>query len=172
MIWVFYSAMMVIVALSNYLVQFPLNDWLTLGAFSYPISFLVTEVTNNHFGPKKAREVVYCGFLLGLILSYAIAPLQITIASGLAFLISQLLDITIFSKVRNYPAWWAAPFSASFVASAIDTAIFFSIAFYGENVPLITWALGDFFVKVGIDLTMLLPFRLLMRPVRSQAQSL
>lgn len=156
--WILYGAMMLIVALSNYLVQFPLNDWLTLGAFSYPLSFLVTEVTNNRYGSEKARHVVLWGFLLGVYLSLGVAPLKIACASGITFLVSQLLDIAIFNRLRNQ-AWWVAPFVASLAASAIDTFLFFGIAFYGENVPLITWALGDFGVKVAVDLLMLGPFR-------------
>ena len=120
-----YLSMMVIVALSNYLVQFPINDWLTLGAFSYPVSFLVTELTNRFYGPKLARQVVYVGFLLGVILSGWVAPLQIAIASGSAFFVSQLLDIYVFNRLRQAP-WWQGPFYASLIASLIDTAIFSS----------------------------------------------
>lgn len=167
---VYYGAMMLIVALSNYLVQFPLNDWLTLGAFTYPLAFFVTEITNNHFGPKKARQVVYGGFLLGLYLSAGIAPLKIACASGIAFLISQLLDIAVFNKLRNQSAWWAAPFCASLLASLVDTYLFFSIAFFGENVPSLTWGIGDFSVKLAMDVLMLIPFRALMRPTPVQNQ--
>ncbi len=151
--------MIIVVASSNYLVQFPINDWLTWGALPYPISFLVTELTNRFYGPKKARRVVYAGFLLAVILSFWLAPPKIAFASGSAFLISQLLDISIFNRFRQGP-WWYAPFFASCLASIVDTAIFWNIAFYGENVPLLTWAIGDFLVKLLLDVVLLLPFRL------------
>jgi len=157
-----YLSMMVIVALSNYLVQFPINDWLTLGAFSYPVSFLVTELTNRFYGPKLARQVVYVGFLLGVILSGWVAPLQIAIASGSAFFVSQLLDIYVFNRLRQAP-WWQGPFYASLIASLIDTAIFWGIAFWGQDVPLFSWATGDFLIKFGMDIAMLTPFRLAIR---------
>jgi uncharacterized PurR-regulated membrane protein YhhQ (DUF165 family) len=155
-------AMIFVVLASNYLVMFPVNDWLTWGAFTYPISYLVTEVTNRLSGPQMARRIVYAGFLLGVFLSFWLATPKIAIASGLAFLVSQLLDIFIFNGVRNGP-WWYAPFIASFFASTIDTAIFWNIAFYGEKVPLLTWAIGDFIVKLFIDFAMLTPFRLMTR---------
>lgn len=151
--------MIAIVAISNYLVQFPLNDWLTLAAFTYPISFLITELTNRLYGPKIARKVVYSGFTIAVILSFYLSTPKIATASGLAFLTSQLLDIAIFNKVRR-TAWWYAPLIASFIASTIDSAIFWGVAFYGENLPILTWAIGDTLIKFLIDISMLLPFRL------------
>lgn len=93
--------MMIVVATSNYLVQFPINDWLTFGAFTYPISFVITELTNRLHGPKIARQVVYVGFILAVALSIWTSTPRIAAASGFAFLISQLLDIAIFTKLRN-----------------------------------------------------------------------
>lgn len=157
-----FVAMIAIVLASNYLVMFPINDWLTWGAFTYPISYLVTEVTNRLAGPKMARRIVYAGFCLGVLLSAWLATPKIALASGLAFLFSQLLDIYVFNTLRRGP-WWYAPFIASLLASAIDTAIFWNVAFFGESVPLLTWAIGDFAVKLAIDLAMLTPFRLMTR---------
>lgn len=154
-----YLLMISLVASSNILVQFPLNDWLTLAAFTYPITFLVTELTNRHYGPSQAKKVVYIGFLIATLLSWLLATPRIAIASGSAFLTAQLLDILVFNRLRNQ-AWWYAPLFASFLASGIDTLIFWNIAFWQEEVPLLTWALGDFAVKIAIDLVMLLPFRL------------
>lgn len=157
-----YLAMILVVALSNYLVQFPINDWLTWGAFPYPVSFLVTELTNRFYGPKRARQVVYAGFIMAAFLSLCIAPIKIVIASLAAFLVSQLLDIVVFNRLRQ-AAWWQAPFFASLLASIIDTSLFWTIAFWGEMVPLLTWALGDFFVKFTVDIIMLTPFRMAIR---------
>lgn len=155
----YFLSMTAIVAASNYLVQFPINDWLTWGAISYPASFLVTELTNRFHGPKIARKVVYVGFLLAAFLSAWLAPPKIALASALAFLVSQLLDISVFYRFRQ-ASWWQAPFFASFLASALDTAVFWSIAFWGEPVPVLTLAAGDFAVKILVDLLLLLPFRL------------
>lgn len=151
-------AMFFITAASNYLVEFPLNDWLTWGAFTYPITFLVTELTNRTYGPQVARKVVYIGFFFAVLLAFSCMNPRIALASSLAFLCGQLLDIAIFNHLRQ-GAWWLAPGVSSVVASFIDTAIFFTVAFIGEPLPWMTLAAGDFGVKILMDLVMLLPFR-------------
>jgi len=80
-------AMSLVILASNELVKHPINDWLTWGAFSYPLSFLVTDITNRLFNAQAAREVVYIGFALGVALSLLV-DLRIAIASGSAFLIA------------------------------------------------------------------------------------
>jgi queuosine precursor transporter len=147
-----------LVALSNVLVLFPINDWLTWGSFSYPATFLVTELTNRFHGPKAARRVVCVGFVLAVLLSIWAATPKIAFASGAAFLFSQLLDIAVFNRLRQ-KAWWYAPFFASFAASLVDATIFWNIAFWGEHVPLLTWAIGDTTIKLLVDVAMLTPFR-------------
>src|SRR5215218_6676985 len=135
------TAMTLVVLSSNILVQYPfqhlgLGDYLTWGAFTYPFSFLVTDLSNRRFGPKGARRVVYAGFVLAVILSVILATPRIAIASGAAFLLAQLLDIGIFSRLRNR-AWWLPPFVSSVISSALDTVIFFSIAFYCGAIPVL-----------------------------------
>lgn len=160
----FFLSMILIIAVSNYLVLFPINDWLTWGALPYPISFLITELTNRYYGPKVARRLVYSAFPFAILLSVWLATPKIAFASGVAFLISQLLDIGIFNRFR-YAPWWQAPFFASTSASMIDTGIFWSLAFWGEPLPMITWALGDFTVKCMVDAVMLTPFRFAIRKI-------
>jgi uncharacterized PurR-regulated membrane protein YhhQ (DUF165 family) len=187
------AAMVAAVALSNVLVQYPLNvtigrlnlaDLLTWGAFSYPISFLVTDLTNRTFGVAAARRVVYVGFAIGILLSIALASPRLAIASGTAFLLGQLLDVSVFDVLRNR-AWWKAPVISSIIGSAVDTLVFFTLAFapvfvlLGANdefalgsAPLlglfpadaprwISWALGDYFVKLLIAAFALVPYRVL-----------
>ena len=154
-------AMTVIVALSNYAVQFAINDWLTWGAFVYPVAFLVTDLTNRTLGPRAARLVIIAGFVLAVILSVWLATPRIALASGTAFLIAQLLDVAVFNRLRG-ASWWRAPLASSTFGSAVDTALFFSIAFAATGLPWMTWALGDFGVKMAMAGLMLIPFRLLM----------
>jgi len=152
--------MIAAVAASNYLVQFPINDWLTFGAFTYPFCFFVTELTNRFLGPRIARSVVYVGFFLGVALSWILSVPQIAAASGCAFLFSQLLDISIFNKFRQ-SSWWMAPFYASVMASFVDICLFWTLAFWGsEGLPVFYWACGDFLVKLSLDAFLLIPFRL------------
>ena len=159
------------VALSNFLVQFPINifgfkEILTYGAFSYPVTFLITDLSNRRFGKDIARKVVYLGFILGILLTVFFSTnfsdlisIRVAIGSGTAFLIAQLVDVQIFDKLRN-KIWFAAPFTSSLIGSIIDTFLFFFIAFYATGINRITLGLGDFAVKFLMALTMLIPFRI------------
>ena len=166
-IWIGIAAMAVVVTSANILVQYPINDWLTWGAFTYPISFLVTDLTNRALGPSAARRVVYVGFALAVILSLLLAPVRIALASGTAFLAAQLLDIYVFDRLRR-GSWWRAPLISSTAASALDTALFFALAFAGTAVPWVTLAIGDYGVKLALAAFMLIPFRALMGIIRAQ----
>lgn len=192
------AAMVVVVTASNILVQYPvqadlgpihLGDLLTWGAFTYPFAFLVTDLTNRHDGPNRARMVVVVGFVVALVLSVFLATPRIAIASASAFLIGQLLDISVFSRLRASRAWFLPPLAASLFGSLLDTAIFFTIAFapalgfvdglfgmkdgslgfgapwlgIGSEVPLwFSLATGDFLVKFLAALLLLAPYRMLM----------
>lgn len=162
------AAMTLIVALSNYWVQFPINDWLTWGALTFPVAFLVTDLTNRAHGPVKTRRVVYAGFAIAVVLSYLLVDARIALASGTAFLVGQLCDVFVFDRLRGR-TWWQAPLGSSAVASTIDTALFFSLAFAGTAVPWVTLAVGDLFVKFAVAACMLIPFRLLLNRIRPAA---
>ena len=154
-------AMGVVVLSSNILVQYPINDWLTWGALTYPFAFLVSELVNRGFGPAQARRVAWVGFAVAVVASIVLAPPRIAIASGLAFACSQMLDITVFDRLRH-SHWWRAPLVATVLAACLDTAIFWSVAFAGEPLPWVTLALGDLGIKLLLGVCLLLPFRLLM----------
>ena len=154
-------AMTAVVAASNFLVQVPINDWLTWGALSYPVAFLVTDLINRRVGPEPARRVVYVGFACGVVLSLFTSTVRIALASGTAFLLAQLADVWLYDRMRH-AAWWRAPLVSSTLASALDTALFFSLAFAWTGLPWTTWAIGDYGVKMAVAGAMLLPFRLLM----------
>jgi uncharacterized PurR-regulated membrane protein YhhQ (DUF165 family) len=156
-------AMVAVVASSNVAVQYPINDWLTWGALTYPFAFLVTDLTNRRYGPAEARRVAYVGFALAVLLSIALAGPRIALASGTAFLTAQLLDIWVFDRLRRLP-WWQAPLISSAIASVWDTAVFFALAFAGTGLPWLTWGLGDLGVKAAMALLLLAPFRALMGP--------
>ncbi len=164
----------VVVLLSNYLVQFPinyygLNEILTYGAFSYPIAFLITDLANRSYGKKIARKIVYLGFFIGISFTIIFSTnfadyisIRIAIGSGTAFLVAQLLDIQIFDNLRKRK-WYIAPLTSSLIGSTIDTFLFFLISFYGTGVPWFTLSLGDLTVKIIVALIMLIPFRILLK---------
>ena len=171
-----------IVVLSNYLVQFPiqhfgLNEILTYGAFSYPVTFFITDLANRAYGKLVARKVVYVGFTIGVLLTLFVSTnfsdiisIRIAVGSGVAFFIAQNLDVQIFDSLRK-KIWYAAPLTSSVVGSVTDTFLFFSIAFYATGVPWVTLAFGDLAVKLFIALVMLVPFRLLINKIKDFSES-
>jgi hypothetical protein len=194
-LWAGVIAMAAVVAASNVLVQFLAGPWLTLGAFTYPLAFLVTDVVNRLHGPAAARRVVLAGFVAGLVCSAIgtqiegpfgpLVTLRVALASGLAFLAAQLLDVAVFDRLRG-AAWWRAPLVSSVLGGALDTALFFSVAFAGglaflapgvdvawANAPTpvlgvgpiaplwVSLALADFAVKLAVAALALAPFRVL-----------
>jgi len=166
-----------VVALSNYLVQFPiryfnLENLLTYGAFSYPVAFLITDLSNRRYGRKIAKKIVFLGFVLGVFLTLyfstnysEIISIRIAIGSGTAFLVAQLIDVHIFDRLRK-KTWFIAPLTSSLVGSIIDTFLFFSISFYGTEMNWITLSFGDLSVKIFVTLIALIPFRLLLSHIR------
>ena len=171
--------MAIIVILSNYLVQFPINYYglqeiLTYGVFSYPITFFITDLTNRAYGKAFARKIVNIGFLIGILLTLFVSTnfsdfisIRIAIGSGTAFLLAQNIDINIFDRLKKNKIWFIAPLVSSLIGSIIDTFLFFSISFYNTGVPWVTLALGDFGVKLLIALIMLIPFGLLLNKIKS-----
>ena len=165
--------MALVVALSNYLVQFPVNymglqNLLTYGAFSYPVAFLISDLSNRKYGPNSAKKIVYLGFLLGVFLTFYFSTnysdlisIRIATGSGIAFLVAQLIDINIFHKLRK-KVWFAAPLISSLIGSTIDTFLFFFISFYKTGVSWVTLSFGDLLVKIFVALLMLIPFRFLL----------
>jgi len=190
-------AMAAIVVASNILVQFLFGQWLTWGAFTYPFAFLVTDVMNRVYGEGAARKVVFAGFVTGVICSLIgtqivgefgpLVTLRIAVGSGTAFLVAQMLDVSIFSALRE-GRWWRAPLASTLVGSSVDTALFFSIAFSAQLVWLepgndVSWAnealpllgvgpmvplwaslaVADWLVKLSLALVALVPFRLIVQ---------
>jgi len=153
--------MVLIVVGSNVLVQFPLNDWLTWGGLSYPIAFLVTDVLNRRFGPAAARRVAWVGFAAALAVSIWLASPRIALASGLAYICAQLVDIQVFDRLRDQ-RWWRAPLLSGTLGALLDTVVFFSVAFAATGTPWVTWLLGDLAIKLLVNVSMLAPFRALM----------
>lgn len=190
-------AMAAVVVASNILVQILFGQWLTLGAFTYPLAFLVTDVINRVYGARKARIVVFAGFVVGVACSMigtqivgefgALVTWRIAIGSGIAFLSAQMLDVAIFDRLRG-GAWWRAPLVSTLFGSAVDTALFFTIAFsaslsfiepgndvswageilpmlgVGPDVPLwVSLAVADWCVKLALALIALGPFRMIVK---------
>jgi len=191
-VYPFMALMAAVVVASNYLVQFPVDyavgalnlaDLLTWGAFTYPVAFLITD-----------RLVVFTGFIIAVALSVWLATPRIAVASGSAFLLAQLLDVSVFDRLRN-KVWWLPPLVSTIIGSSLDTVIFFGLAFSQaaniigpgdafatEAAPLlgifaaeaprwVSWALGDLAVKLIVGLSMLLPYGVLMPVLAPQTRA-
>ena len=168
----------VVVLVSNYLVQFPiqyygLEEILTYGAFSYPVAFLITDLANRSYGKIVARKIVYVGFIIGIVFTLFFSTnfadlisVRIAIGSGTAFMVAQLLDVQIFDYLRK-KKWFVAPLTSSLIGSTVDTFLFFSISFYATGIPWVTLSLGDLTIKIFVALAMLIPFRLLLGTLKA-----
>lgn len=169
-----------LILLSNVLVQYPFQLFglhTTWGAFSYPLIFILTDLTTRIYGGALARKVVFVSMLPGLLLSYLISsyfdatasmsslhiiPLRIACACFLAYVVGQLLDILVFQKFRENASWWVAPSISTIVGNFVDTILFFSVAFYDCSNPFLSahWpeiALVDMSFKVLLSLFAFVP---------------
>ena len=163
-----------IIAISNYLVQFPINIFgldYTIGTFTFPIIVLATDLTVRLSNATNARKVIGYAFIPAFIISYIFADFRIAIASVLAYSIGQMLDVFVFSKVRDRVGddgfnlssyWYLAPVVSTFFAQLIDTYLFYGVAFYNsaddfmrENWDLI--AFNDFILKLVVCYLAFLP---------------
>ncbi|MCG7658067.1 7-cyano-7-deazaguanine/7-aminomethyl-7-deazaguanine transporter [Wielerella bovis] len=179
-----------IIAASNYLVQFPFTITLpngfevhsTWGALSFPFIFLATDLTVRIFGKQLARRIIFFVMLPALILSYVLSVIfqngawtgwaalsefnlfvfRIALASFAAYVFGQFMDIFVFNKLRSLKAWWIAPTASTFVGNAIDTLLFFAIAFHASSDEFMAanWqhiAFVDYLFKLFICMVLFLP---------------
>jgi len=174
-----------VIAASNYLVQLPFTLWgfhTTWGAFSFPFIFLATDLTVRLFGKEPARAIILRVMLPALVISYVVSVVfprggfaglealgewnlfvaRIALASFMAYVLGQLLDVQVFDRLRALKAWWVAPAVSTVLGNLVDTFAFFSIAFHrspdpfmAANWPEIAWV--DYAIKLSISLAFFLP---------------
>ncbi|WII94006.1 7-cyano-7-deazaguanine/7-aminomethyl-7-deazaguanine transporter [Kingella negevensis] len=179
-----------VITSSNYLVQFPFSITLpngfevhsTWGALTFPFIFLVTDLTVRIFGKPLARRIIFFVMFPALIISYALSVLfaegqwtgwqslttfsmfvfRIALASFSAYLFGQIMDIFVFNKLRSLKSWWIAPTASMFMGNAMDTIIFFFVAFYASSDSFMAanWthiAFVDYLFKLVICMGLFLP---------------
>ncbi|MFT6834350.1 MAG: putative integral membrane protein (TIGR00697 family) [Francisellaceae bacterium] len=175
----------IVITSTNYLVQFPITIIAlktTLGSFSYPLIFLSTDLTIRILNQKVARKVIFIVMLPSLLISYAVGIIfldgsfhgiqnlfifnsfvaRIALASFSAYIFGQLLDITIFNRLRKIQIWWLPPFSSTTIGVFFDSLIFFSVAFYHSSNTFMAhnWVeigLVDTFFKFSVSAIFMLP---------------
>ena len=168
-------AHIVIIAVSNYLVQFKIDIFgnpLAVAAFTFPLVVVLTDLTVRLIGKTTGRAVIGLAFIPAILVSMAVvklggAPdsvaLRIGLGSGIAYFISNLLDVYVFQYFREkYQTWWIAPTLSSVVATFIDTYTFFFTAFYkGANEFMaanwFTVATNNSISKILVSLLVILP---------------
>lgn len=176
---------LVVIASSNYLVQIPFTIFglhTTWGAFTFPFIFLATDLTVRIFGAGMARKIIFWVMLPALAISYVLSVMffegkyqgmaqlgvfnlfvaRIAIASFMAYLLGQIMDVHVFNRLRQLKQWWVAPTCSTLFGNALDTIAFFSIAFYMSSDPFMAehWteiALVDYSVKLIISLGLFVP---------------
>ncbi|MGF1876822.1 7-cyano-7-deazaguanine/7-aminomethyl-7-deazaguanine transporter [Photobacterium frigidiphilum] len=176
---------LVIIASSNYLVQLPFTIFgfhTTWGAFTFPFIFLATDLTVRVFGAPMARKIIFRVMAPSLAVSYVLSVLfyqgeyqgvahlgefnlfvaRIAIASFMAYLLGQILDVSVFNRLRQMKQWWIAPTCSTIFGNALDTLAFFAIAFYNSPDAFMAanWteiALVDYTFKLIISLGLFVP---------------
>lgn len=189
-LWFLVAFHVFIIASSNFLVQFPFTITLpngfpvhsTWGAISFPFIFLATDLTVRIFGQHLARRIIFVVMFPALLLSYVISVLfhegawagwgalssfntfvfRIALASFAAYAFGQFLDIVVFNRLRQLKSWWVAPTASTFAGNALDTLLFFSIAFHASADPFMAenWphiAFVDYLFKLAICALMFIP---------------
>ena len=169
------AAHIAIIALSNYLVQFKFNILghpLAAAAFTFPLVVVLTDLTVRMIGKETGRAVINLAFIPAILASIAVvklggAPdsvaLRIGLGSGVAYFISNLLDVYVFQYLREkYTSWWIAPALSCVVSTFIDTYVFFFTAFaYGANQFMAAnWhivATNNSWAKILVSLLVILP---------------
>lgn len=155
-----------IISLSNWIVQFPqtfMGINFTWAMFIFPLIVVATDLTIRLSNKYNARWIVGISYIPAIIISTLLADWRIGVASGTAYLISQLLDVSVFQKIRErVTAWWAAPVVATFFSNIIDTYTFFGVAFAGSDDAFMAanWvgiATTDLFFKMIISYIIILP---------------
>ncbi|MGI9274305.1 MAG: queuosine precursor transporter [Endozoicomonas sp.] len=145
------------------------------GVLAYAITFACTDIVGEAYGEKTARNMVLAGFvamvvvtgLIHLAIAWPAAPFwdgqanyeqvlgsssRIILASLVAYLCSQTLDIWIFSRLRkatNGKHLWLRNNLSTFSSQLIDSAIFVTVAFYGVF-PISEMIIGQWIVKMII----------------------
>ena len=175
----------IIIGASNYLVQIPFQlygVYTTWGTFTFPLVYLATDLTVRIFGATRARKIIFLSMLPALVLSYVVSIIffegifqgfggfatlntfvfRIAVASFLAYVAGQLLDVTVFSFLRKHPRWWVAPAVSTTFGNLVDTALFYAIAFYRSSDPFMAehWpeiGLVDYGFKLLVSILLFLP---------------
>lgn len=183
-------AHIIIIAISNYVVQFKFDFFgnpIAAAAFTFPLVVVLTDLTVRLLGKQTGRAVVSMAFIPAIIVSILVVKLggapdsvafRIGLGSGMAYFISNLLDVYVFQYFREkYQTWWIAPTLSAVASTFIDTYVFFFTAFYkGANEFMAAnWhivATNNSISKIIVSLCVILPaYGLLLNWLQNKLQN-
>jgi queuosine precursor transporter len=137
---------------------------LTVGMIPFPVTFLLTDLLNEFYGKRSARLVTWLGFAMAVIAyvfifvasAIPIAPMtragdwggvtedaftrvfvgsqRMIVASMTAYLIAQLVDISVFHALRRMTAerfLWLRATGSTAVSQLVDTVVINFVAWFG-----------------------------------------
>lgn len=148
----------------------------------FPLSYIFGDILTEVYGYARGRKVVWAGFaamVFAAVMSMAIIALppapgwgnqaaveaifgatwRIVVGSLVAFFIGEFANSYVLAKMKIFTAGrllWARTIGSTVVGQAVDTVIFYPIAFYGlwPNDLLIKVLLSNYLVKVGVEVFM------------------
>lgn len=169
-------AHIIIIAISNYIVQFKIDiagNPLSVAAFTFPLVVVLTDLTVRLIGKQTGRAVIGLAFIPAIIVSILVvlaggAPesvaFRIGLGSGMAYFVSNLLDVYVFQYFRDKysQTWYIAPTLSAIASTFIDTYTFFFVAFAGGADEFMSqnWhivATNNSISKLIISLAVILP---------------
>lgn len=95
----------------------------TAGTYFAGLTFVLRDVLSDRF----PRWVVLVLITVAALLSYVLADPRIALASGVAFLVSEVADLAVYEPLRRR-GWVRAAIASNFVGSVVDTVLFLAIA--------------------------------------------
>jgi uncharacterized PurR-regulated membrane protein YhhQ (DUF165 family) len=93
------------------------------GVYAVGVAFTLRDIVHRTLGPYAVMAAI----LVGAALSWLIAP-QFALASGVAFLVSELSDLIVYTPLRER-SWVGAVVMSNTVGLVVDSALFLTLAF-------------------------------------------
>ncbi len=143
----------------------------SLGTILYGSTFLATDILNYKYGEKEARKSIIYGFVAMIIMTTFMSisllyipsvndfsqksletifylNIRITIASLLAFGVSQFIDTWLFNKLqKKYNKLWLSNNGSTLFCQLIDTIIFSVIVYTGNtNIKILTEMMASIYL--------------------------
>lgn len=129
------------------LIPVGLGQVATAGTFFAGATFVLRDLVHDLQGRRFVLILIACGAAL----SFFLAPPFIALASGIAFLLSELADLAIYAPLRER-GYIRAAVASNVVGSLVDSIIFLGIAGF----PIWAALPGQMIAKIAVTLAVVL----------------